>query len=57
MYSISQVAERSGVAPHQVRYLLQKGLLKEPQRLNNRRAFSVADLQAVRRHFQDKKKP
>lgn len=57
MYSIAEVAERCGVAPHQVKYLLQKGVLKEPPRLNNRRAFSVADLEAVRRHFQAKKKP
>ena len=55
MYSISEVAERSGVAPYQVKYLLQKGILKEPRRLNNRRCFSLADIRAVRRHFEAKK--
>lgn len=57
MYSIAEVAERSGVAPHQVKYLLQKGVLREPRRLNNRRCFTPADIRAVRRHFQAKRKP
>lgn len=57
MYSIAEVAERCGVAPHQVKYLLQKGILQEPRRVNNRRCFTLADIRTVRRHFQSKKKP
>lgn len=57
MYSIAEVAEQSGVAPYQVKYLLQKGVLQEPRRLNNRRCFTLADIRAVRRHYQAKKKP
>ena len=55
MYSIAEVARANGIAPYQVKYLLQKGVLKEPQRLNGRRCFTPADLERVRRHFQTKK--
>jgi DNA-binding transcriptional MerR regulator len=55
MYSIAEVARANGIAPYQVKYLLQKGVLKEPQRLNGRRMFTRADLERVRRHFETKK--
>lgn len=57
MYSIAEVARANGIATYQVRYLLQKGIVQEPRRLNGRRCFTLADLKAVRRHLQTKKKP
>jgi DNA-binding transcriptional MerR regulator len=55
MYSIGEVAKASGVAPHQVKYLLQKGVVKEPRRLNGRRCFTARDLEQVRGHFHPEK--
>lgn len=54
MYSISEVAKQAGVAAYQIKYLLQRGVIPEPQRLNGRRSFTIADIEAVRRHFQDR---
>ena len=55
MYSISEVAKQAGVAAYQVKYLLQRSVIPEPRRLNGRRSFTIADIEAVRRHFQDRK--
>jgi predicted site-specific integrase-resolvase len=55
MYSISEVAQQAGVAAYQIKYMLQRGVLKEPRRVGNRRAFTTDDVEAVRRHFQDRK--
>jgi DNA-binding transcriptional MerR regulator len=55
MYSIGEVAKASGVAPYQVKYLLQKGILKEPRRLNGRRCFTAAEREAIRHHFLNRK--
>ena len=52
MYSISEVAKQAGVA---AQYLLQRGVILEPRRLNGRRSFTIADIEAVHRHFQDRK--
>lgn len=48
MYSISEVASANGIASHRIRYLLEKGVLKEPPRVNGRRVFSASDIELVR---------
>jgi len=54
MYSIAEAAAVTGIATHRIRYLLEKGVLKEPTRLNGRRAFTPVDIEAIRRHFKER---
>ncbi len=55
MYSIAEVAEVTGIATHRIRYLLDTDALKEPLRVNGRRAFTAADIEAIRRHFEQRR--
>ncbi len=51
MYSMGEVAAMTGIASYRIKYLLQKGVLREPARIAGRRVFVPADIEAVRRHF------
>jgi DNA-binding transcriptional MerR regulator len=55
MYSIGEVAKACGVAPYQIKYMLLKGVLKEPRRLAGRRCFADRDLERVRRYLESRK--
>lgn len=51
MFSMSQVAAAVGVASYRIKYALETGALKEPQRLAGRRCFQLEDVEMVRRYF------
>ncbi len=52
LLSITDVSKESGVPRHRITYALGTGRLKEPQRLQNRRAFTATDLERVKAFFQ-----
>ena len=55
MYSNAEAALASGIASHRNRYVLEKGILREPSRVNGRRAFTAADIKSIRRHFEQRR--
>lgn len=55
MYSIAEVAVVTGIATHRIRYLLEKGVLKEPSWVHGRRAFTAADIESIHRHFEQRR--
>ena len=54
LFSTSQVAQRLGVARHQLTYRFDRKHLPEPRRICGRRAFSEADLRMIRKFFEQK---
>jgi len=54
MMSMSEVARLAMVAPHQVQYAFSRGRLREPIRVNGRRAFSQKDLEKIKQYFNRK---
>ena len=51
MLSMSEISAAAGVATYRIKYALETGALKEPQRLAGRRCFAPEDVERVRRHF------
>ncbi len=51
LLSITDVSKESGVPRHRIIYALSTGRIKEPQRLQNRRAFTASDLERVKQFF------
>ena len=51
LLSITDVAKESGVPRHKIIYALSTGRLGEPQRLQNRRAFTATDLERIKTFF------
>lgn len=51
LFSMSEAAAAAGVASYRIKYALETGVLKEPQRLAGRRCFTPEDVERVRRHF------
>ncbi|NBU73077.1 MAG: MerR family transcriptional regulator [Bacteroidetes bacterium] len=54
MMSMSEVARLAMVAPHQLQYAFSRGRLREPTRVNGRRAFNQKDLERVKEYFNRK---
>jgi len=51
MFSISEAARATGIAPYRIKYALASGRLPEPGRVGNRRAFLPDDVELIRTHF------
>ncbi len=51
LLSISDLSKESGIPRHKIVYALSTGSLREPQRLQNRRAFTATDLERVKQYF------
>ncbi len=51
LLSITDVSKESGIPRHKIIYALSTGRLNEPQRLQNRRAFTATDLERIKTFF------
>lgn len=56
-YLLNQVARLVGVAGHQIHYAIASGYLEEPaERINDKRIFTVKDVERIRAYFAAKQK-
>ncbi len=55
LFSTGQVAGRLGIARHQLTYRFERHQLPEPRRVCGRRAFTEADIQAIRGFFEQRR--
>ncbi len=51
LFSMSEAAKATGVAPYRIKYALQTRRLPEPGRVGGRRVFGPDDVELIRRHF------
>jgi DNA-binding transcriptional MerR regulator len=51
LFSMSEAAKATGVAPYRIKYALQTRRLPEPGRVGGRRCFGPDDVELIRRHF------
>lgn len=54
LMSMTEVAQLALVEPHRIQYAFSRGRLREPSRVNGRRAFSQKDLERVKEYFNKK---
>ena len=53
LYTLSDVAMKTGIPKYKITYVYQQGYLKSPQRFNNNRMFTDEDVEAVKEHFKN----
>jgi DNA-binding transcriptional MerR regulator len=51
LYSTAEVSRLSAIPPHRITYAMSRGRIKEPVRLNGRRAFTERDVAMVKGYF------
>jgi len=51
LFSMSEAAKATGVAPYRIKYALLTQRLPEPGRVGGRRVFGPDDVELIRRHF------
>jgi DNA-binding transcriptional MerR regulator len=51
LFSMSEAAKATGIAPYRIKYALQTQRLPEPGRVGGRRVFGPDDVELIRRHF------
>jgi len=53
LYTLTDVAMKTGIPKYKITYVYQQGYLKSPQRFNNNRMFTDEDVEAVKAHFKN----
>jgi DNA-binding transcriptional MerR regulator len=51
LFSMSEAAKATGVAPYRIKFALETRRIPEPGRVGGRRCFSPDDVELIRRHF------
>ena len=51
LFSMSEAAKATGVAPYRIRFALETHKIPEPGRVGGRRCFTTEDVELIRRHF------
>jgi DNA-binding transcriptional MerR regulator len=51
LFSMSEAAKATGVAPYRIKFALETHKIPEPGRVGNRRAFLPDDVELIRTHF------
>jgi hypothetical protein len=51
LFSMSEAAKATGIAPYRIKYALLTHRLPEPGRVGGRRVFGPDDVELIRRHF------
>ena len=51
LFSMSEAAKATGVAPYRIKFALETHKIPEPGRVGGRRCFTTEDLELIKRHF------
>lgn len=53
LYTLSDMAMKTGIPKYKITYVYQQGYIQSPQRFNNNRMFTDDDVEKVKEHFRN----